>query len=310
MSLFMKLLASILASTFFASLLFAEDTAATNLPPDPFGSIDQVEKVPDYPVEVDRTRGSFILDAEEGQYQPGSHFANWFWKTDVERWGNYYVGLLYESARPKLGIQLRIGENILKGYAPRTNALMAREPMVLGTAYLPQPGEYNVSMLTGDQSNVPAFQVKGVHFQPAPESELLGQSIDGSITLEAKTATTYSKMMRYEPKAEKDCLGFWIQPEDWAEWVFQVTTPGEFAVSLVYGCGNGNEGSEVSVYLNDTTFEFTVEDTGGFQSWKEISLGKVNLAIPGKNKLAIIPKTQAAKGIMDIQKVVLVPVNP
>ncbi|MEM1442699.1 MAG: hypothetical protein AAGF67_10175 [Verrucomicrobiota bacterium] len=305
----MKSLALLAVLIFASSSLFAEENAATNLPPDPFGSIEASEKVPDYPVDVDRSRGSFTLDSADGQYQPGSHFANWFWKTEVERWGNYYVGLLYESTRPKLGIQVRVGDNILKGYAPRTNALMAREPMILGTAYLPEPGEYNVSMLTGDQSNVPAFTVKGVHFQPAPESKPLGQSIDGTITLDAKTATTYSEMMRYEPKEEKDCLGFWINPEDWAEWVFDVTTPGEFQISLVYGCGNGNEGSEIAVYLNDQTFGFTVEDTGGFQSWKEIDLGKIKLDIPGQNKLAIIPKTQAAKGIMDIQRVVLVPVT-
>ena len=287
----------------------SEESAASNLPPDPFGNLEEAAKAPAYPVSVDRNRGSFTLDASEGQYQPGSHFANWFWSTEVERWGNYYVGLLYDSARPKLGIQLRIGETVLKGYAPRTNALMAKDPMILGTAYLPKPGEYNVTMLTGDQSNVPAFQVKGIHFRPAPENEPLGQSIDGSIVLEAKTATTYSTMMRYEPQPEKDCLGFWIEAEDWAEWIFDVTSPGNFHVSLIYGCGNGNEGSEVAVYLNDQELSFTVEDTGGFQDWKEIDLGTVAMDFIGENKLAIVPKTKAAKAVMDIRKIVLTPIS-
>ncbi len=303
----MKRFTPLLALLMALPQLNAEEATATNLPPDPFGSIDDLQTAGDYPVEVDRTRGSFTLDAADGQYQPGSHFANWFWNANIERWGNYYVGLLYDSSRPKLGVQVKIGESILKGYAPRTNALMAKEPMILGKAYIPKPGEYGVSMLTGDQSNVPAFQVKGLHFRPAPENDPHGQSIDGSIILEAGSATTYSEKMRYEPKEEKNCLGFWTEVEDWAEWVFDVTTTGKFQMSVFYGCGDGAGGSEVALYLNDQTHGFTVEETGGFQEWKELDLGTVSLDAPGKNKLAVIPKSKGAKAIMDIQKIVLTP---
>lgn len=295
---------------FLSTLALAEETDTTNLPPDPFSNLEEIEKAPDYKVEVDRTRGSFVLEAKDGQYQAGSHFANWLWTMNTNRWGNYYVGLLYESSRPKLGIQVRVGsESVLKGYAPRTNALKASKPMVIGTAYIPKPGEYPVAMLTGDQSNVPAFQVKGVHFQPAPENEPLGQSIDGTILLEAKTATTYSENMRYEPQEKKNCLGFWTSEKDWAEWIFDVNAPGTFEVSLFYGCGNGNEGSDVSVHVNDQSLEFTVEDTGGFQSWKEIKLGQVNLGTAGENKIAIIPQNKKNKAVMDIQKIVLTPAS-
>lgn len=289
---------------------FAEEAANTNLPPNPFESIGEIPQVPDYTVEVDRSRGTFTLDAEDGKYQAGSHFANWYWTMEAQRWGNYYVGLLYESSRPKLGVQIKVGtDEVLKGYAPRTNALKEREPMILGTAYLEKPGEYPIAMLTGDQSNVPAFQVRGVHFQPAPESEPHGQSIDGTIVLEAKSATTWSENMRYEPKPEKNCLGFWTSEKDWAEWIFDVSAPGKFEVTVHYGCGTGNEGSEVAVLINDQTREFTVEDTGGFQSWKEKELGTVELDVAGENKIAIVPKNKAAKAVMDISKIVLKPVS-
>ncbi|MEM9017614.1 MAG: hypothetical protein AAGC68_11425 [Verrucomicrobiota bacterium] len=289
---------------------YGAEAETSNLPPDPFSELQDTPKAPSYEIDVDRTRGSFTIDAEDGQYQAGSHFANWFWNAEFQRWGNYYVGLLYSSSRPKLGVQIKVGtDSVLKGYAPRTNELKEREPMVLGTAYVEEPGEYPIAMLTGDQSNVPAFQVRGIHFQPAPESKLHGQSIDGTITLEAKTATTYSKKMRYEPKPEKNCLGFWAEKEDWAEWVFEVSSPGTFELKVTYGCGNGNEGSEVAVLVNDQTKTFTVEDTGGFQEWQELSLGKVDMPVAGKNRLAIVPQSQAAKGIMDIRMITLNPVS-
>tara|TARA_R110000850_G_scaffold29258_4_gene80875 strand:+ start:1980 stop:3038 length:1059 start_codon:yes stop_codon:yes gene_type:complete len=278
--------------------------------PDPFGDLEDFKIAPEYTMEVDRSRGTVFLDAADGQYQGGSHFANWFWKMNSNRSGNYFVALSYDSSRPKLGVQFKVGsEAVLKGYAPRTNPLSNEEPMVLGTTYLEEPGDYPVALLTGDQSNVPSFQVKGVHFIPAPESNLLGQSIDGTIQLDANTATTYSENMRYEPKPEKNCLGYWTNEKDWAEWVFDVSTPGEFDLTLHYGCGNGNEGSEVAVLVNDQVFKFTVDDTGGFQSWKQHDLGKVTLTTTGENKLAIIPLTKKGKSVMDISKVSLTPTS-
>jgi len=291
------------------SFLQGQDTEKTNVPPDPFGGLEVEEKAPDFTMEVDRTRGTFTLDAKDGTYLPGSHFANWHWNMKLERWGHYYAGLIYDSARPKLGVQLKVGEEgILKSYAPRTNSLSNEEPLILGALFL-EEGEHPVMLLTGDQSNVPAFQVKGIHFRPAPESEPLGQSIDGTIHLEAKTATTYAKEMRYEPKPEKNCLGYWKHKEDWAEWVFDVSDPGEFDLTLHYGCGKGNEGSKVAVLLNDKTIEFSVEDTGGFQSWRELKLGKVALDVKGENKLAIVPLDKKGAAVMDVQKVVLNPVK-
>lgn len=300
--------ASLLLCLLAPLTLLAEKAGQTNVPPDPFAHLGEIVVAPDYPREVDRTRGAFTLDAEDGHYTAGSHFGNWFWTLDVERWGNYYVGLVYDSSRPKLGVQVKVGtDSVLKGYAPRTNALKADKPMILGTAYIAKPGEYPVAMLTGDQSNVPAFQVRGVHFSPAPESPPHGQSIDGTILLEARSATTYSENMRYEPKEEKQCLGFWSDAKDWAEWVFDVSAPGTFEMSLYYGCGSGNEGSEVVILVNDQEKTMTVEDTGGFQSWKKLSLGEVELSATGENKIAILPETKAGKAVFDVRKIVLNP---
>ena len=284
--------------------------ATSNLPPDPFGEIEDIGKAPDFTRPVDRTRGSFSLEAKDGTYVPGSHFANWVWTMKAERWGNFYAGLIYDSVRPKLGVQLKIGnEAVLKGYAPRTNPIGENAPLVMGSVFLPKTGEYPVSLLTGDQSNVPAFNVKGIHFQPAPESEPHGQSIDGTILLEAKTATTYAEALRYEPKPEKNCLGFWKHAEDWAEWVFDISVPGKFEVVLHYGSGAGDVGNRAAVLLNEHTLEFDIADTGGYQNWKEQKLGTVELKTKGENKLAIIPLELKGAALMDVQKVVLNPVK-
>jgi hypothetical protein len=218
------------------------------------------------------------------------------------------VTLHYLSKRNKLGVQVKVGDlPAVKSYAPRTGREAGK--IVLGTVYIPEEKEYPISLLTGDQSNVPDFNVTGVEFSPAPEGETLGQSIDGTIHLLAKTATTYSEKLRYEPKTEKNCLGFWTMKEDWAEWNFDISTPGEFEVTMVYGCGTGNGGSDVNVMIDGETLPFKVEETGGFQNWKEVSIGTVKLDVTGIHKLAVVPENQAGKAIMDIQKIVLTPVG-
>ena len=286
-----------------------EETTTTGTPPDPFAGIELEKTAKDYPRKVDRSRGIFSLTADKGKYVPGDHFAHWHWTAKPSRWGNYFVAIEYTSNRTKLGVQVRVGDLApLKSYAPRTSQSEVNS-MVIGTVYIPEEQEYPVVLLTGDQSNVPDFMVKGLKFIPAPESETLGQSIDGGIDLLAKSATTFSVKMRYEPDEKKDCLGFWTHEEDWAEWKFDVSTPGRFAVNVVQGCGTGNGGSEVEVLIDGESLLFKVEDTGGFQNWKTISLGNVHLDVAGEHKLAVIPRSKTGKAVMDIQKIVLTPLG-
>src|SRR6266404_4909243 len=68
---------------------------------------------------------------------------------------------------------------------------------------------------------------------------------DGGFLLHARDAATHGSMLRYEPQTNKNCLGYWMKVEDWAEWSFHVEKAGGFAVELWQGCGKGQGGSEV-----------------------------------------------------------------
>ncbi len=52
-------------------------------------------------------------------------------------------------------------------------------------------------------------------------------------------------MMRYEPATNKNCLGYWVNPADWADWTFPVDRPGTFDVEVWQGAGTGQGGSDV-----------------------------------------------------------------
>ncbi len=274
----------------------------------------------------DRSRGTLKVSKKDGQYEDGSHFAKWFWNLDVPRPGMYNVNLVYTSVSPKIGVQAKIGQfPALKSYIPRSGGVDKEQSIELGRVYIDKADKYPIFLLTGDKSDGPSVFVRRVELVPAPESSPthssdksaiitrphsgeVGQSIDGEIVLPAGGATTWSEKMRYEPKDEKNCLGFWTEIDDWAEWSFSVHTPGRYKVEVVQGCGEGQGGSKVGVQVGSEDFEFEVVDTGGFQNWQSIEVGELDLD-SGVHKLSLKPLSKAAKAALDVHKIVLKPVT-
>jgi len=115
-------------------------------------------------------------------------------------------------------------------------------------------------------------------------------------------------MLRYEPATNKNCLGYWVDPNDWADWEFTVTQPGTFELELWQGCGKGQGGSDAEVEVGGRKFGFVVEETGHFQNFVPRRLGQVNLLTPGTHSLAIRATRKQAGAVMDVQQVRLVPV--
>lgn len=128
------------------------------------------------------------------------------------------------------------------------------------------------------------------------------------IMLHASNAVTHAVTMRYEPPANKNCLGYWTDPKDWAEWPFTVTQPGEYMVELWQGCGRGQGGSEVSLQVGDTQFSFLIEETGHFQNFLHRKIGRVKLAA-GNHSLAVRPRNKRAAAVLDIRALRLFPVK-
>jgi hypothetical protein len=135
----------------------------------------------------------------------------------------------------------------------------------------------------------------------------LMQSPAGSILLHSKDVTIHGSTVRYEPKPEKNTIGFWTKKEDWVSWDFQVTKPGKFHVLILQGCGKGSGGAEVEFTVGSQTLKHTVEDTGGFQKFVERDIGTVELAAAGTYTLSVKPVTKPGVAVMDLRQVVLKP---
>lgn len=129
----------------------------------------------------------------------------------------------------------------------------------------------------------------------------------GDIRLLAKDAVVHAKTMRYEPEPHKNVLGYWVDPNDWAEWNMEVPAAGSYEIEIQQGCGKGSGGAEVAIEVAGQTVRFRVVETGHFQQMILRTVGTVELPA-GPNTLAVKPQTKPGPAVMDLRRIVLRPI--
>jgi alpha-L-fucosidase len=112
----------------------------------------------------------------------------------------------------------------------------------------------------------------------------LAQDHDGSVALPAEEARLHGSEIKFEAGDQRDCLGFWTNPADWADWSFQVTRPGKFDVTAEVAA---LEGASLKVSAGDSTSTSAAAATGDYGKFKVVRLGALEIASPGKVTLAV-----------------------
>jgi hypothetical protein len=141
-----------------------------------------------------------------------------------------------------------------------------------------------------------------------PAREPIKQAEDGTILLHAKDVTIHGTTVRYEPKPEKNTIGYWTKKEDWVSWDFVATKGGKFEVTILQGCGKGSGGAEVEFIVGEQKLKTVVEDTGGFQNFVSRAIGTIELPA-GAYTLSVKPLSKPGVAVMDLRSVTLKPVE-
>ena len=152
-----------------------------------------------------------------------------------------------------------------------------------------------------------AEEPKGGDSGPEAGKAPFAAEADGSFLLHSRRAKVTGKALRFEPKPEKNTLGYWTQVDDWASWSFAVVKPGVYEVEVLQGCGKGSGGAEVEVVVAGQPLRFTVEDTGHFQNFRRRTIGTVSLEKAGVVTLEVRPKTKPGVAVMDLREIVVRP---
>lgn len=132
---------------------------------------------------------------------------------------------------------------------------------------------------------------------------------DGSFVLHARDAIVEGSNLRYEPEPNKNTLGYWTNPADFATFLFYPEKGGmTYDVEVLQGCGKGSGGSEVEFRIGPTVLPMVVEDTGHFQNFVPRKIGRVQVGM-GLTNVTVRVKSKKGAAVMDLRQVKLTPVK-
>jgi hypothetical protein len=231
------------------------------------------------------------------------------WDYKPTRWGSYDLELTY-SAQDGAGTQLQfeIAGKTLTVARPVTGSWYRYTTLPVGRIYLEKAQPFTVRVSCTDLKGRAVMNLKALTLRPAPEGGPVTQIPGQPILLGASNAITHSVTMRYEPAPNKNCLGFWVNAKDWAEWNFNVTTPGTYEVEVWHGAGKG-QGGDILVEVNGLQLPFTTVDTGDIHKHTGLKIGKVKLGAAGEYSLSLKPQRKNGGAIMDLSAIKLLPVE-
>ena len=130
-----------------------------------------------------------------------------------------------------------------------------------------------------------------LQFKGAPEvSEVsatpIAQGSDGSLRLLASEAELHGAI-QYESGNGKDNIGYWTNPNDFANWTFNVDHPGSFQVAAeIASMGAGS----FEIVLGEQSISGVAPNTGDYTKFRSINLaGTLEIVAPGIYTIAVKP---------------------
>ncbi|HEV2391234.1 MAG TPA: alpha-L-fucosidase [Verrucomicrobiae bacterium] len=112
----------------------------------------------------------------------------------------------------------------------------------------------------------------------------LAQDYDGSVVLTASEARLHGEQIKYESGSNRDNIGFWLDPKDWADWQFTVNKPGKFQVTAEIAAPE--EGS-LEISAGSHTLRHKAPITGDYGKFRRAKFGALELDSSGKVTVAL-----------------------
>jgi alpha-L-fucosidase len=116
------------------------------------------------------------------------------------------------------------------------------------------------------------------------EQKGISQDFDGSVVLQSSEARLHGDQIKYESSDQRDNIGFWSDPAEWADWEFTVTKPGNFEVNAEVAAPAK---ASLEVTLADQKIKGEAPVTGAYGKFRRVKLGTLEIQKTGKTTLAV-----------------------
>jgi alpha-L-fucosidase len=140
---------------------------------------------------------------------------------------------------------------------------------------------------------------------PQVEPIAIVQDFDGSLVLAANEATLRGSTIQYEEGSERNSLGFWTNPEDYATWDVKIQKPGKFEVS-VEAAATGK--SALAFGAGEKSVQGPIPATGDYGKFRSMKLGTIELGSTGKTVFSLKAVKDGWQPV-NVRSVRLKPVN-
>jgi len=137
------------------------------------------------------------------------------------------------------------------------------------------------------------------------EKVLPSQAVDGTLALTADSAEIRGSQAQVESIDGESNIGWWTNADDSVAWSFKVEKPGRFNVTAVVA--TPAQSSRFEIAVGDQKLAVEVSSTGGYQSFKTVELGKIELK-RGVCELSVRPLRDGWQPI-NLRSVVLKPAD-
>ena len=128
-------------------------------------------------------------------------------------------------------------------------------------------------------------ELKSAMTKGAGKLEVLQPGPNGTFNLPARSAKLRGKQLQFE--ANKNCIGYWRNQGDFAEWSINIHEPGKYDVVVVLSCDPENAGDEFEIKIGDeSSKKVKVESTQTWDNFNPVRVLQVDLA-KGVHKISI-----------------------
>jgi alpha-L-fucosidase len=136
-----------------------------------------------------------------------------------------------------------------------------------------------------------ALKITGGNLKNIPftiPTQALAPDAKGNLSLGAEDADLHGDQLKIEDHGGKSNIGFWDKGDEWASWNVRFPQAGAFNVSASVASLSGS--SQFIIRAADQQVSGIAARTAGWDQFKEINLGRIEVRQPGEQVVSIRPK--------------------
>ncbi len=166
-----------------------------------------------------------------------------------------------------------------------------------------------ILMIAGSVTLLAFVLVKGG--QILNEKPVIESDSDGAMSLNAAAAEILGAgKARYNVLDGEENIGWWDNVEQFLSWRVRPQAGGSYEVKLRYSLPPDKE-TEFELTVLEQKLNCKITSTGGWDKWREVSLGKVEIPAGEIYSVTVKPLTITGEdGVMNFGELKLLPVTP